>query len=207
MQRPLPSRDHDLPHDAQALLAETVTLLEDRSPESLTAEQVAVAASLPVDAVELHFGSLTAMVDRALATRFSRYVDDSITTLAMVLQSANSREEFRDWLVQITVGTQAPDRAPRRLERAAAFARAAHSEQFRATLAVEQLRLTHALLDLIAGAQGRGWISKENDPMAVAVMVQAYTLGRVIDDVAAQHVNPDQWVALLVRFIDHVIIA
>jgi len=123
----------------------------------------------------------------------------------MLLQSATSRQEFRDWLVQITVSTQSPERAPRRLERAAAFARAAHSEQFRATLAVEQLRLTHALLDLIAGARGRGWISKENDPMAVAVMVQAYTLGRVIDDVAAQHMNPDQWVALIVRFVDHVV--
>ena len=205
MQRPLPSRDHDLPHDAQTLLAETVTLLEHSSPESLSAEQVAASASLPVESVDRHFGSFTALVDRALATRFSRYVDDSITTLAMVLQSATSRDEFRNWLVQITASTQSPDRAPRRLERAAAFARAAHSEQFRATLAVEQLRLTHAMLDLIAGAQGRGWISKANDPMAVAVMVQAYTLGRVIDDVAAQQMNPDQWVALLVRFIDHVV--
>gem|GEM_PF-7083777 len=80
MQRPLPSHDHDLSPDAHALLSETVRLLEHASPESLTAEQIATAASLPVELVDRHFGSLTAMVDRALATRFSRFVDDSITT-------------------------------------------------------------------------------------------------------------------------------
>lgn len=164
-----------------------------------------MAASVPVEAIDEHFGSFVALVDRALAVRFAGYVDDTITTLAMILQDAKSRDEFRNWLVQITLSTQDPDRAPRRLERAAVFARAAHSEQFRATLAAEQLRLTHALLDLIAGAQGRGWISTANDPMAVAVMVQAYTLGRVVDDVAAQHMQPDQWVALIVRFVDRVI--
>jgi AcrR family transcriptional regulator len=171
MQRPLSARDPQLPHDAQSLLAETVALLETSPAESITAAELASAASLPVETIEQHFGSLTALIDQALPSRFARYVDDTIITLAMVLQDAKSREEFREWLVQITIGTQAPDRAPRRLERAAAFARAAHSEQFRATLAVEQLRLTHAMLDLIAGVQGRGWISPENDPMAVAVMV------------------------------------
>ncbi len=190
---------------AQSLLDTTVRLLETRAAESLQPAEVALAASATVDAIDAHYGSFVALVDRALAVRFAGYVDDSIATLAMILQDAKNRDEFRNWLVQITLSTQDPERAPRRLERAAVFARAAHSEQFRATLAAEQLRLTHALLDLIAGAQGRGWISTANDPMAVAVMVQAYTLGRVVDDLAAQHMHPDQWVALIVRFVDRVI--
>lgn len=195
------------PPDAQALLDATIGLLDQRAAESLQADDVAAAAELSVPAIDEHFGSFVALVDQALAARFASYVDDTITTLAMIVQDAKSRDELRDWLVRITVSTQAPDRAPRRLERAAAFARAAHSEAFRAALAAEQSRLTHALLDLIAGAQGRGWISTQNDPMAIAVMVQAYTLGRVIDDVAEQQVNPDQWVALIVRFVDHVVMA
>ena len=190
---------------AQSLLDATVRLLESQPAESLQPAEVAAAASSTVAAIDEHYGSFVALVDRALAVRFAGYVDDSITTLAMILLDAKNRDEFRNWLVQMTISTQDPERAPRRMERAAMFARASHSEQFRATLAAEQLRLTHALLDLIAGAQGRGWISTANDPMAVAVMVQAYTLGRVVDDLAAQHMHPDQWVALIVRFVDRVI--
>lgn len=193
--------------DEQALLDATVGLLDQQAADSVQATDVATAAQLPVEAIDHHFGSLVTLVDQALAARFASYVDDTISALAMIVQDAKNRDEFRNWLVRITVSTQAPDRAPRRLERAAAFARAAHSESFRAALASEQQRLTHALLDLIAGAQGRGWVSPENDPMAIAVMVQAYTLGRVIDDIAEQHVNPEQWVALIVRFVDHVVMA
>jgi len=70
-------------------------------------------------------------------------------------------------------------------------------------LAVEQQRLTDALADLIREAQAKGWGSTDFDPHVIAVFVQAYTLGRVLDEISESPIDNDQWVAL----IDHVVSA
>ncbi|MFZ4718096.1 MAG: TetR family transcriptional regulator C-terminal domain-containing protein [Ilumatobacteraceae bacterium] len=87
------------------------------------------------------------------------------------------------------------------------FGDVAHDPELRDLLATEQRRLTDTLVELVAGGQGRGWVSRDVDPYAMAVLVQAYTLGRVVDDVTGQQMDPAAWTAVVSRIVDHVIIA
>lgn len=202
-----PAHGHgDLPPAARELLVATAELLDDHAPEAVTTEMVLTAAEVDADVLATSFADLQDLVRRARVLRFTRYVDESITTIAMVLQQAQSREELREWLHKITVGTQAPERAPRRLERASIFGAVAHDDELRELLAAEQRRLTDSLLELVAGGQGRGWISLEVDPYSIAVLVQAYTLGRSVDDVTGQQMDPDAWIALIMRIVDRVML-
>ena len=73
-----------------------------------------------------------------------------------------------------------------------------------ARLAGEQARLTDALADLFRLAQSRRWMSRRFDPHAAAVLIQAYTLGRIVDDVVGSPMDPDAWNAIVNQIVDRV---
>jgi hypothetical protein len=51
------------------------------------------------------------------------------------------------------------------------------------------------MADIVREAQEKGWVNKTFDAKTIAVFMQAYTLGRVIDDVASdnQHIDSEDW--------------
>jgi hypothetical protein len=61
--------------------------------------------------------------------------------------------------------------------------------------------MTNALQDLIDEAKRRGWIRTDIDAMATAVFIQAYTLGRVVDDISTEKVDPQKWNDLINKII------
>jgi len=73
-------------------------------------------------------------------------------------------------------------------------------------IAILQQELTDALTDLIREAQERGFYKKNLDPKAIAVFIQAYTLGKVIDDVSAAPVDPELYAELINTIIENVFI-
>ena len=128
---------------------------------------------------------------------FSRYVEFSIDRIEALVASAQSREDILAGLRQVTISSQAPELARSRYFRVRAIATAIHNERMRAVFAVEQQRLTDSLAGLFAVAQDRGWATKRINPQTVGVFVQAYTIGRVIDDFPETHMDPDNWVELI----------
>lgn len=185
----------------------TAELMEQHAPGAITEAMALDAAGADPEVLRDHFGDLDHLVRRAQVLRFARYVDESIATITMVLHESKSRDELRQWLHRISASTQDAARANRRMERAAIFGAVAHDPELRELLAAEQRRLTDSLVDLAAGGQGRGWVSRDVDPYAIAVMVQAYTLGRVVDDVTGQQMDPAAWTTLVGQIVDRIIIA
>ena len=82
------------------------------------------------------------------------------------------------------------------------FASAARNERMATTLGREQERLTTALADLVTDAQNNGYFSKEFSPRTIAVMIQAYTMGRIVDDVTPNHMDPEEWTVLIDALLD-----
>jgi hypothetical protein len=107
-------------------------------------------------------------------------------------------------LGHVTRATQDPSLSANRFERARALGMAGSNLRFRSALAVEQDRLTSALEDLFRESQNRGWLSTKFNPHAGAVLIQAYTLGQVINDVSDTPYNNDDWVALIDLILDQV---
>jgi hypothetical protein len=57
--------------------------------------------------------------------------------------------------------------------------------------------VTEEITEAIAVAQHKGWVRPELNPRAVATFLQAYSLGRAVDDVAETQVPNEDWLALI----------
>jgi hypothetical protein len=103
---------------------------------------------------------------------------------------------------KVTAITHSREMTAIRFERARALGHAGTSERFREALGVEQQRLTFAFTDLVREAQNQGWVTRDIDPMATAVFIQAYTIGKLIDEVTAEPVDEQEWLKLIHRMVE-----
>ena len=194
-------------HPTRDRLIETmVELLDGSDPEHITADQVLSASGVSKGSLYHHFEDFEDLLEAALIARFSVNVDVTIDAMSKILATVNSRDEMLEALRELNVYNQAQSRSSYRLERARAAGLTYSSPRFHDALGKEQERLTEAFIDLFKEAQNKGWMSKDIDARAAAVFVQAYTVGRVVDDIAPEKVAPDAWISLIMAVIDKAIL-
>ena len=144
-----------------------------------------------------HFEDLDELIEAALIQRYARWVDASIELMTQLLTSAASSDDIYSGLTGITRRTQSDEFRAERQNRIDVLSRAGSSKRFAKLLGEEQQRLTDALTDLIREAQERGFYRKEIDARAIAVLIQAYTIGKIVDDFNENKVDPVAWVNLI----------
>lgn len=194
-------------HPTRDRLIETMAeLLDGSDPEHITADQVLNTSGVSKGSLYHHFEDFEDLLEAALISRFSKNVDATIDQLASILAIASSRDELLASLRKVNDFDQDQSRFRFRLERARAAGLTYSSPRFHDALGVEQQRLTDAFTDVFVEAQNKGWMSNEVDARAAAVFVQAYTVGRVVDDIAPEKVNPEAWIDLIMRVIDKAIL-
>jgi hypothetical protein len=131
--------------------------------------------------------------------RFARYVEEDIAALTNVLLASTSREDMFDRLDLISRATHDAARSVRRADRIEILAGARHSEKMRNALAPTQARLTVAIADLVREMKTKEFVNQDLDPTAVAVFIQAYSLGLIVNDVSDEQVDLEKWHALISR--------
>lgn len=179
-----------------------VEMLDGPDPEHVTVEDVLNESGISRGSLYHHFADFEELHETGLAFRITEWVNESAAALENIVATAQTKEDIRAGIGAITLVTQDVGRRLNRLERARAFGLAGFSDRFQVVLGAEQVRMTHALRDLIVVGQQKGWIRQDIDPTAVAVFVQAYTLGRVVDDISPEKVDPDKWVDLVNQVVD-----
>lgn len=186
----------------ERLILTVVELLDGENPDKVQVEEVLTTSGVSRGSLYHHFADFSDLIEAALVYRFSATVDQSIALLASIAVDSNSREEMLRNVAHVTTITQSRDLAPVRAERLRALAMASTSDRFRASLGAEQTRLTDALADLFREAQEKGWFNNEFDPRAAAVLIQAYTLGKAVDDIVDEQIDPESWARLIGRLIE-----
>ena len=174
-----------------------VGLLDGDDPEHITADQVLSLSHISKGSLYHHFADFEELLEAALIRRFSQNIDLSVEALLSIVANSNSRAEFVANLGALTADQQNANRSRYRLERARAAGLTFSSPRFHEALGLEQQRLTDAFTDVIIEAQNRGWIATSLDARAIAVFIQAFTLGRVVDDIAPEKVDPEAWINLI----------
>ncbi len=110
-----------------------------------------------------------------------------------MIEGANSVDEFADQMRLITSIATGEERRQYRLLRASCIDYARDRPALSQQLADIQTSLTDDLAKAIAKAQGKMLLRKDLDPRALAVFIQAYSLGKLIDDVAGLHTSSGAW--------------
>lgn len=194
-------------HPTRQKLIDTVIHLRLTEPyEDMSVERVLEISGISRGSLYHHFEDFYALIEAAELQRFTEYVDTSIEKISIVVETATSAQELAAGLKKITRATQKPEVAFLRADRIGAIARAINNPRFAAGLRLEQERLTQALADLTTRAQERGLARKDVDARAAAVLIQAYTLGRIVDDFSITQVDPEAWNGLIDLVVEQVFI-
>ena len=185
-------------HPTKKLLVETVVnLLDSQRPSEILAEDVLEISGVSKGSMYHHFEDLQELVEIAQLTRYSKWIDASIQFMTTNVLSANSRESFIESLRNLTELTQATERKSARAERAFALASCFENPRMAKAMGIETQRHTDALADIIHEVQNRGLVRQDVDSKAVALFIQAYTLGKIINDYNPTAVEDDVWIKLI----------
>jgi AcrR family transcriptional regulator len=189
-----------------ALIECAADLLDKYRFDEITVEMVLDRSAISKGSLYHHFEDIYHLLEAAMIHRFSGYVDTNIAALQALLSSAKTGNEFYNGLSQISAATQGEGMRRARQERALTIGRAITSPRMSALLQLEQQRLTDALVQIINDAQARGLATSDIDAHALAVLMQAWTLGKIVDDLSENPVNNEAYISLVNRVIREVFV-
>jgi AcrR family transcriptional regulator len=197
-------RTRQLDHPTRLLIIEAAAnLLKANGVAKFHVDDVLAATGLTRGAVYHHFDSVDELVESALLSTFAEGIRANIALVEDVLASATSAEAFRAGVLRANVLYAQNEQLRRvRLLRAHTIASVASTERLATALAEEQQRLTDAYVAMITNAQRRGWVRASLEPESLAVFIQAYSFGVILDDVAERHIGADAWAAIIAEFFE-----
>ena len=181
-------------HPTKARLIETAAeLLEAELPGAIQVDEILDKSGISKGSLYHHFEDLSELLEAAQVARYANWVDRSIGLIIPVLSGAKTRDDVIEGLRKATLYTQSSEYKATRFERARTLANSENSERFKTALGLEQERLTTALEDLVQEAKNKGLFRQELDSRIVAVFIQSYTLGKIVDDVVPSPMNQEKW--------------
>ena len=187
-------------HPTKVHLTEAAaTLIDELGSQGFTVEQLLEKSNISKGSLYHHFEDFHDVIMQAQVLRFARYVEDDIAALTNVLLASTSREDLFGRLDLISRATHDPARSVRRADRIEILAGARHSEKMKNALGPTQARLTGAIADLVREMKAKQFISEDLDPAAVAVFIQAYSLGLIVNDVSDQPIDLEEWHTMISR--------
>jgi AcrR family transcriptional regulator len=194
-------------HPTKSSLIECAAdLLDKYRFDEITVEMVLDRSNISKGSLYHHFEDIYHLLEAAMIVRYARYVDTNITALQSLLTTAKTGEEFYLGLSQLSAITQGEGMKRARQERALTIGRAITSPRMSILLQGEQQRLTDALVQLIKDAQARKLCNAEIDSHSLAVLMQAWTLGKIVDDLSENPVDNDAYLSLVNRVIREVFV-
>ena len=185
-------------HPTALLLMDTVShMLDTGNPNEIYVDDVLRVSGVSRGSLYHHFGDYPSLIHATLIRRFAGNVDRDSAAMRSVAETATSQSDYWMRIRTLSAETQTQPRSSARAERARVISLAMTDDTFGRALAVEQDRLTTAMAEAIAVAQDKGWVTTRVSARAIAVFLQAYYLGRAVDDVAGTHVPNEEWVSLI----------
>ena len=187
-------------HPTKVHLTEAAaTLIDELGSQGFTVEQLLEKSNISKGSLYHHFEDFHDVIMQAQVVRFARYVEEDIAALTNVLLASTSREDMFGRLDLISRATHDPARSVRRADRIEILAGARHSEKMKNALGPTQARLTGAIADLVREMKAKEFVSESLDPGSVAVFIQAYSLGLIVNDVSNEPIDLEEWHAMISR--------
>jgi AcrR family transcriptional regulator len=192
-------------HPTRTLIVSVAAqVLKERGPNGFRVDDVLERTGLTRGAIYHHFINVDDLTEAALLATYSEAVDATVHLVRGVLAAATTFEQFRTGVFQVNTQYVHNDEL-RVLRKLRAHTMAIATPPMAGLLAAEQQRLTEEYASMIMAAQDRGWVRTDLDPWALAVFIQAYSFGAIVDDIAVSHVDVDRWAELIEDFLDRAV--
>jgi AcrR family transcriptional regulator len=186
------------------LIKTVVALLDHLTLDEITSEKVLEISGISRGSLYHHFQDFAELLELAQVRRFSNYVNRSIESLTEIFGSASTRDELLSRLAEISKSFQSPEQADSRIERLTAISKVMHNPRMATALGLEQERLTETIADLYRDLQLRNLGNKALAPRTAAVLFQAYTLGRTVDDFTVSRMDQENWLYAVSLIVENI---
>jgi AcrR family transcriptional regulator len=194
-------------HPTAIELVKTVELLLNlKRADEITTEEVLKQSGISKGSLYHHFADLPDLIETTLIYRYSKWIDLSIQRMSALLNTAKTPKALKEALFQITFATQKDSLKDIRIERARIFAQAQNNARLSEKLVTETERMTTSLEDLVREVIGRKLFKPNLNARAIAVFIQAYTLGALVNDFTNNKVSFEDWTSLINQIIGEVFI-
>jgi AcrR family transcriptional regulator len=188
---------HELNETKKNLIQATSELMDLHAIEDISASMVLERAGASKSSMYHFFEDFSDLLEETYIVRFGENVRVSIIVIEKIIARSTTKEEFFVALDRLTASTQDRGLAALRFNRARKLARSERHEKFRNSLGALQQQLTDSLTIAFETAQEKGFLNKNFEARTGAVFIQAYTLGRIVDDITTTHMNDKDWEKLI----------
>jgi AcrR family transcriptional regulator len=189
-------------HPTKSRLIETTAeLLDTKFPQDIAVDEILDKSGISKGSLYHHFEDLGELLEAAQIARYAVWVDRSIGFMTPLLSEAKTTGDMIESLRKATLFTQSKEYKATRFQRSRTLANSETSPRFQKALGIEQDRLTSALEDLVAEAKNKGLFRKDLDTRVIAIFIQSYTLGKIIDDIVPTPVSQEKWDEFIVNML------
>jgi AcrR family transcriptional regulator len=178
-------------------LAVVGEILDEGGEASLRLADVSRRSGVSIGSLYHHFESREGLIKAARERQFLQSLPTDADDVADLLATASTPEEFAERLERIIRSTQRPDRAANRLRRVELIGAAASRPELLESISATQTMVLDVGEALAEAFRDRGWLRDGIEPRALALFVQAITLGRVLGDLDQRAVDDEAWIQLL----------
>lgn len=190
---------HDLNETKQQFIRATSELMDEVSLEEISAAMVLERTGASKSSMYHFFEDFSDLLEATFLVRFAVSVEASVKVIEDIIENSKTKESFFKGLDKVTENSQARANSAIRFQRARMIARSERHERFRKSLGEIQQQLTDSITASFAKAQEKGFLNKSFEPRTGAVFIQAYTLGKIVDDITETHMNDRDWEKLIGR--------
>ena len=190
---------HELNETKHHLIQATSELMDEVPLEEISAALVLERAGASKSSMYHFFEDFSELLEETFLVRFAASVEASDQAIKAIIEKSTTKDGFFKAIEAVTKSSQARENSAIRFQRARMLARSERHDRFRKSLGKIQEQLTNSLAHAFEMAQAKGFVNRDFEPRTGAVFIQAYTLGKVVDDITETHMNDKDWEKMIGR--------
>lgn len=198
-----PARDRST---RDRVLEVVLELLEDGGEVAVRIDDVRDRSGVSIGSIYHHFGDRDGLIVAAQVRRFARFAEAEIAALSDIVERSTNIAQFRRALRQLTLHTSSELRVAERWARVAVLASTVGRPELAEEVRAIQTRLTDEFQAHVAQGQVRGFFRDDLDARALALFVEAYSLGLVLNEMDARPVDEKAWEKVVWTVLDGLIV-
>ena len=188
------------------VVAVVVAMLEEGGEAAVRIEDVRERSGVSIGSIYHHFGDRDGLIVAGQVHRFARYAEAEILALSSIVQRSRTVAQFRRAIRRLTLSTASELRVAERWARIAVLGSTVGRPRLQLEIRAIQTRITDEFQAHVAQGQARGFFRSELDPRAIALFVEAYSLGLALNELDDHAVSEQAWEQVVWSALDALIV-